>query len=114
MCGGRYNYVYIHYIKIILVSQVQRKIETPLLAKTYLLYITGCIFHSNYTTFLQFSSHGQWFGNAALHIKETSFERSFAIKTNAITLSNVKVTLEGSVIFKEIDQLRGLFVDHKI
>ena len=66
-----------------------------------LIYITGCIFQSNDTDFLEFSS--QQLGIATLYIEQTSFVKSFAIMaTHYITLYNVKVVLKGPVNFTEI------------
>ena len=65
-----------------------------------LLYITGCIFQSNSTEFIQFSSQLQ--ETAVLIIEQTSFTTSFELTMHAIVLSNVKLILKGPVIFSEI------------
>ena len=79
-----------------------------------LLFIVGCIFQTNETKFIEY--YGTWLKSAELLIENTSFMTSFAInKDVAITLSNVKLVLQGLIVFHQISvDLCLLSTDYEI
>lgn len=79
-----------------------------------LLHIVGSLFQANKTKLIKY--HGNWLEGAKLLIENTSFVTSFATnKDAAITLSNVNLVFQGSVIFHEISvDLCLVSTDHEI
>ena len=111
-CSFRNNVYKDSMIKIDSIMEIISDVYGP--QPKMLLHIVGSLFQANKTKFIKY--HGNWLEGAKLLIENTNFVTSFATnKDAAITLSNVNLVFQGSVIFHEISvDLCLMSTDHEI